>query len=246
MGIVQHSKFHQFKSAIASLEEVNERTLKSQTFLIEKDEKRGIEIYYAPFDYINKHAKVVIVGITPGFYQMKQAYEAVRAASREKSDEEILQDVKKRASLSGPLRKNLTTMLDELHLHKYFKIQSTNELFGEANGLVHTVSVLSYPVFYKGKNYNGTTPDILRTDLLKYYIITQFAQEIMNIEKPLIIPLGINVSRVLFSLAEDGYLDKEHIVSGFPHPSGGNGHRHKQFAQNKEAMKRQLYEHFIK
>lgn len=39
----------------------------NQDFLMER--KDNIEVYYVPFDYINTKAKIVIVGITPGWNQ---------------------------------------------------------------------------------------------------------------------------------------------------------------------------------
>ena len=37
-------------------------------------EREGpLSIYYAPFDYVNEHAKIVLVGITPGRQQMINA-----------------------------------------------------------------------------------------------------------------------------------------------------------------------------
>ncbi|PKR83439.1 hypothetical protein [Heyndrickxia camelliae] len=246
MAIVRHSKFNRYKNLIFSLKVLNEETLKSKTFLLEKDEKKKIEVYYAPFDYINEEARIVIVGITPGWYQMKQAFSAVKSANHQWSDEEILHEVKKQASFSGPMRKNLITMLDELQLQNHLGLSSTSELFGKANHFVHTVSILSYPVFYKGKNYNGSTPNMLKSELLKKYILQQFTKELLALDNPLIIPLGVNVSKVLLYLAENGYIDHELILRGFPHPSGGNGHRHKQFAENKEGMKQQLERYFVK
>lgn len=244
MAIVPHSKFNHYKNLIYSLTDANEETLKSNTFLLEKDEKKKVEIYYAPFDYINEEASVVIVGITPGWYQMKQAFSTVKSVDPQWSDEEILHEVKKLASFSGPMRKNLIAMLDELQLQKHLGLSSTSELFGKANHFVHTVSILSYPVFYKGKNYNGSTPNMLKTDLLKKYILEHFSKELMVLDKPLIIPLGVNVSKVLMYLAENRYIDQQLILRGFPHPSGGNGHRHKQFAENKEGMKQQIDHYF--
>ncbi|WP_121612573.1 hypothetical protein [Mesobacillus foraminis] len=244
MGIVGHSKFEQYKHLLFSLSDCNEETLKSETFLLERDEKKQIEIYYAPFEYINEKAKVVLVGITPGWYQMRQSFSAVMSTDPQWSDEKILNEVKKGASFSGPLRKNLITMLDELQLQNHLGVTSTGELFGEANHLVHLVSILSYPVFCKGKNFNGATPNILKTEILKKYVLQNFTREITSLDHPLIIPLGVNVSRVLYVLAVSGYVDQRRVLKGFPHPSGGNGHRHRLFAENKEAMKQQIEQYF--
>jgi hypothetical protein len=37
------------------------------TFLLLKENR--IEIYYAPFDFVNESAKIVLIGITPGWKQ---------------------------------------------------------------------------------------------------------------------------------------------------------------------------------
>ncbi|MFS0812756.1 hypothetical protein [Peribacillus phoenicis] len=47
-----------------------------------------------------------------------------------------------------------------------------------------------------------------------------FAAEIGMIEITLIIPLGVNVSKVLNYLAGHNYLDANNMLLGFPHPSG--------------------------
>ncbi|MGG2028902.1 hypothetical protein AB1282_24655 [Gottfriedia sp. S16(2024)] len=248
MAILANSKFTKYKKLISSLSpSLETSTLKSEKFLIDKDEKKNLEIYYAPFEYINERAKVIIVGITPGLHQMKQSYSTViRLKDKEMDDEEILHEVKKNASFEGPMRKNLIAMLDELELHHYLGLNSTSELFSTASHLVQTTSVIKYPVFYKGKNYNGSTPNILKTDILKKYIIETFAPEIIRLEHPLIIPLGVNVSKVLSYLTTNDYLNSDSILYGFPHTSGGNGHRHKQFAENKEDMKQKIKYYFEK
>jgi len=248
MGIVAYSKFDVYKKLISSLiTPVEESSLKNDQFLLDKDEKKHLEIFYAPFEYVNEKAKVVIIGITPGYHQMKQSYSTIINLKHEKlSDEELLLEVKKNSSFEGPMRKNLIAFLDELQLQSYLEISSTSELFSTASHLVQTTSVIPYPVFYKGKNYNGSTPNIVNTDLLRKYIIENFATELVKLNNPLIIPLGVNVSKVLNYLEGNGLIDSNSILHGFPHTSGGNGHRHKQFAENKEGMKEKLKRYFVK
>jgi hypothetical protein len=248
MAIATYAKFHQFKESIGSIPlTFSDDYLINDHFLLEKDEKKKLEIYYAPFEYVNEDAKVVIVGITPGLHQMKKSFSTViEAAGTEMGDEEILRQVKNNSSFEGTMRKNLVKMLDELGLNEYLGLSSSIELFGEASHLVHTSSVLPYPVFYNGKNYSGSTPSLLKSEVLKKYVTENFAAELGNLSNPLIIPLGVNVSNALNLLADQGLVASANILSGFPHPSGGNGHRHKQFAENKEAMQEKLKEHFLK
>lgn len=246
MSIAAYSKFNIYKHLLCSLPSpLNEETLKSEPFLLEKDEKKHLEIYYAPFEYVNKQAKIVIVGITPGLHQMERSYATVMDVNNQiKTNEEILQEVKKRSSFEGTMRNNLIAMLDELQLHSYLGLSSTSELFTSANHLVHTSSVIPYPVFYKGKNYSGSTPHILKTDSLRKYIMDCFVHELEALMNPLIIPLGVNVTKVLHFLADNDYIDADSILNGFPHTSGSNGHRHKQFTENKEHMKQRIRAYF--
>ena len=144
----------------------------------------------------------------------------------------------------GELEVRKIQMLDELSLNDYLGLSSSSELFDAASHLVQTMSVLPYPVFYNGKNYNGSTPNILKTEVLQRHILDYTAGELNKLNNALIIPLGVNVSKVIMYLADNGYLNKESVLNGFPHPSGGNGHRHKQFAANKEDMQRKLQDYF--
>lgn len=245
MSIASNSKFNIYKQKIQSLSSISEDTIKSDTFLLESNEKKKIEIYYAPFEYVNNTAKIVIIGITPGYFQMQQSFSTIWNYRDQKiSDENLLHEVKKQSSFQGPMRKNLITMLDDLGLHKYLQIPSTTNLFDTHAHLVQTNSVIKYPVFYRGKNYNGSTPNMIRTDTLLTYIKEGFVQEINMIDNPLLIPLGVNVSQLLDFLIENDHIKQHTILRGFPHPSGGNGHRHLQFAQNKEAMKSYLQAYF--
>lgn len=237
--------FRKYRPAILKLSNLEEDTLKSETFLLDHDEKKQLSIYYAPFEYINPNAKVVIAGISPGLYQMRRSFEAIRDL-KDASDEEALRAVKQRGSFSGPIRKNLVTMLDDLELHHHLGIKTTLDLFGSANHLVQNTAVLPYPVFYKGKNYNGSSPDMIRTELFKPYVEGVFAEEMAQLQDALIIPTGVNVRRAVEQLVERRLLDGDRVVSGFPHPSGGNGHRHRIFAENREAMKQHIAEYFTK
>jgi hypothetical protein len=246
LSIAAYSKFNQFRNKIQSLSAptLNE-SLINETFLLEKDSKKSLEIYYAPFEHLNEQAKVVIVGITPGLHQMKKSFETVWNLKEENlTDEEVLHEVKKNSSFEGPMRKNLINMLDELNLPNYIGITSTSELFESSSHLVQTTSVLPYPVFYNGKNYSGSTPNIVKTDVLREYILQSFPKEMEHLNNPLIVPLGVNVSKVLIYLSEEGLIDSKSILNGFPHPSGGNGHRHRQFNENKEGMMERIESYF--
>ena len=132
------------------------------------DKEKNIEIYYAPHnEYINPKAKVLIVGITPGFIQMSTAIAAARKELENNTDiEEIQYKCKVAGRFSGSLRKNIISMLDEIKLNEVFNLDSCSELFAEKDYLMHTVSLIPYPVFVKKQNYTGHTPKLLKSDFL--------------------------------------------------------------------------------
>ena len=246
MGIVAASMFSDFKNEIYHLSlPIEDKEILNKKFLLDKDKEKKLDIYYTPFDYINDQARVVIVGITPGLHQMKKAYSTVvECKDRGWNDEEILHEVKKKASFEGPMRKNLVAMLDELGLAVYLSIPSTIDLFGSSSHLVYNTSLLPYAVFFDQKNFNGSRPDIMKTELLLSYVQKYFVNDITRLHNPLIIPLGVNITRVLRYLIEQRLIESQYVLGGFPHPSGGNGHRHRQYRENKEEMKHQLDEFF--
>jgi len=84
------------------------------------DTSGDVKIYYAPFEYINPCARIVLVGITPGPTQMVNANnEARRALQSGKSSTEAIQAAKSVGAFSGePLRTNLVNQLNHWGFHR--------------------------------------------------------------------------------------------------------------------------------
>lgn len=113
---------------------------------------------------------------------------------------------------------------------------SCTELFANKRSLLHTTSLLKYPVFYKGKNYTGHNPSMKHSKLLTSFVFSVFPEELKLIDKnALIIPLGKIVDEMIKELASAGKINQP-FLTGFPHPSGANGHRLKQLAQEKNQL----------
>ena len=210
-----------------------------EDFLIEKE--NNIEIYYAPHnEYFNQKAKIFIVGITPGFQQMSTAISTARKELEFTDDiNEVQYRCKVAARFSGSLRKNIINMLNDIKLNEALHIESVSEIFEEKDYLLHTVSLIPYPVFVKKENYTGHTPKLIKSEFLMKYIYENFVDEFKKIEnykEVLLIPLGRAVEEVLLKLKDDGIIGENQILIGFPHPSGANVNRVKQLEENKENM----------
>jgi len=232
---------HKFLPAIKRLsvhQSLTKQDLLTASFQIGAE--NDLVMYYAPHnDYVNKQAIIIIVGITPGWLQMKNAYEAF-LSYEQMSLTEQLKLSKEYASFSGSMRINLINMLDEIGLQTELGLSSTAELFAEKRNLLHTTSLLKYPVFYKEQNYTGHNPSMTHAKLLHPYINTVFPEELQQLpQSSLIIPLGKKVEEMMKKLVSANKI-KQPYLSGFPHPSGANGHRLKQLIQEKARLMEEL------
>ena len=233
---------YDYKTVIEKLpikDKYTKEELLTEDFLIDKE--NNIEVYYAPHnEYINPKAKILIIGITPGFIQMNTAIVTARKELEKNNNiEDIQYKCKVEGRFSGSLRKNIISMLDEIKLNKALNIYSCSELFDNKDYLMHTVSLIPYPVFVKKQNYTGHTPKLLKSDFLMKYIYNNFINEIHelnNFEDILLIPLGKAVEEVLCRLKDEGFIKENQILRGFPHPSGANVNRLVQLEENKEKM----------
>ena len=214
-----------FLNQIRSLKKINKFTITNKNFLIKRED--NIEIYYAPFDYINSKAKIMIVGITPGLQQMLQSFEAV-------NEGRSLKEVKDLSSFKGSMRTTLIKYLDALNINKKLRIKSCESLFNINSKYLHSTSLIKYPVFDKGKNYSGS--GLLKKKILLDFLEAHFVKELKKLDKTIIIPLGNTVSSTIDYLNNEFKLNLKCFLKGFPHPSGLNVRKDIQFKENKIRM----------
>lgn len=185
----------------------------------------SLQTYYAPFEHINREARITICGITPGLQQARNALNAARKCLRNgMSYDEALAQAKQTASFSGPMRRNLVAMLDHLGLPSWLGIDDSMQLFDRHAHLVHYTSALRNPVFVNGNNYSGS-PAMLKNPALRQQIETSLIEEVRVLPHNLFLPLGPKVAEVFQMLVNQGVLDRAQVLDGMPHPSGANAER---------------------
>lgn len=233
----------QYKQAILALPK--DRVLVKEDLLVDDllmVRSGKLEVYYAPHnEFINPAAKVIIVGLTPGFTQMRTAIQEAKTALKKGfSDEQVCRTAKEAARFAGTMRLNLINMLNGIELHRYLNISSCDALFQEQQTLLHTTSLLRFPVFVEKSNYSGTHPLLLSNPFLRKTALASICEELGQMKAVLLIPLGKIVESALEQLVQEGKLNADQCLWGFPHPSGANGHRHKQFACHQDQMRQKI------
>lgn len=195
--VMPDCRFEAYVPDIAMLQD--EKGLLDPQFLTKLliEQEGDIAIYYIPFEIVNPDATIMIVGLTPGQKQMEDAYRCVKdGLSKGLSTVEILELVESKASFSGAMRTNLVRMLDGIGLPKALGIDKSDLLFNECSSLLHTTSVIRFPVFKNGNNYtNIAVSKISKSAMLKRYVFDHFLKEVQSVSRALIIPLGDGVTK---------------------------------------------------
>jgi hypothetical protein len=196
----------------------------------------AVSVRYTPFDYVNPHARVVLVGITPGFVQWKNALRAVRAGlASGMPDDDVLRAAKYAGAFSGAIRPNLVALLDHVGLQHRLGIATCATLFDADAHLMHVTGVLRHAVFVDDRNYSGAAPNMLTHPLLQDQLLAYFAADAHALRGAVWVPFGPKVGLALDWLAARGVLDGERILHGLPHPSGLNAERIAYFLGRKES-----------
>ena len=194
-----------------------------------------LEAFYAPLHGVTADAEVVIVGLSPGLSQMLLAFREARDLLRSGCGAPgIFDEIRRRMAFAGPMRRNLIVMLDAIGVARRLELPTTAALFDHAASRLHSTSALRYPVLKNRRNYSGS-PKVEGSTLLSTMARANLPAELDLLPDAVIVPLGRAVEATLGHLR----LDRSHkVLWGFPHPSGGNGHRVSQFKTEYDSLRR--------
>jgi hypothetical protein len=124
-------------------------------------------------------------------------------------------------------------MLDGIGLEPALGLESCGALFAERPDLVASTSAICHPVFVRGGHNDGGSGSTIDRHLsLRAFAQQVLAANLAVLPDALIVPLGKAASLVV-RLAG---VDPAPALDGFPHRSGGNGHRMRQYAQERDRL----------
>jgi len=193
----------------------------------------NLEVSYAPFEHIEREARIVIVGITPGKLQATNALCEIRRQLLDGADQNsALAAAKVHASFSGGMRANLVKMLDYIGVARSLGIPSADALWTTHGTLAHFTSALRYPVFFSGKNFNGQV-DMTRSRPLVRLLDQCLAEEAATLPDAVWVPAGPTAGIGVQYLVGKGLVRSERVLAGLPHPSMANNERVQYFIGQK-------------
>ena len=194
--------------------------------LLNLEADKGFSAAYAPFDWVNERADIILVGITPGLRQATDALTTLRARLRAGATiEEAAKNAKSYASFNG-MRDLAAQLMDSLGLADAFGLNSCDVLFGKESGRVHSTSVLRYPVFKNGKGFSGDKR-IMQRGMMRAMVDQYLVPELASLPNAWIVPFGVYALTALETLVAEGKLDGDRLLGGVLHPSGQQWNRYK-------------------
>ncbi len=169
------------------------------------------------FDYVNKDAEVMILGITPGPNQAVDVEDAKRLSKKE---------LKRKYAFSGTLmRKNLIDELNYILLNKFLNIKDCKSLWEDDFSRVEMTSLLKNAVYENNESKTpfNETQKINKNKQLKNEFENGFKNDCKKYKNlRIIIALGKKIKIIIDELQKEGIIDSSVKILSIPHPSGGN------------------------
>lgn len=185
---------------------------------------------YTPFEYVNTNAKIIIVGLTPGDTQWRNAVLSVKnSLLNGEADEAALKKAKSFGAFSGSMRINLVKMLDYVSIPQKFNLNSSEAFFDENNTLCHFTSLLTHCVqTYSSKQHKWANYSVVSVGKNEFFLNSireGILKEINAIPNAMILTLGEPCKLVFDMLINAGLVDEGRVFSGMCHPSGASNER---------------------
>jgi len=182
-------------------------------------------VFYTPFEHVERRAKLVIVGITPGPTQLKMAYSKAQDLLRSGTPTEgVLSAVKAHAAFGGPLRSNLVKMLHHFGFGAILGVSNEADLWSSSAHLLHSTSVVPHAAFRDGKMFNGSFKQIMASPAFRTCFERNFVPELAQISRDAVfVALGDTPLAALDHCVSMGLLEPERVLGALAHPSTQGG-----------------------
>ncbi|CAN0620237.1 conserved protein of unknown function [Burkholderia multivorans] len=184
------------------------------------------ELRYTPFEYINRDAKLVIVGITPGNTQLALSYGKAQELLRQGYPVDLIQrEIKTVGAFGGPsMRPNLLKMLRHFRFEQLLGIPDVELLWGSDADLLQSTSVVPHAAFKAGKMFAGSFDEVLASPLLSECFRDCFVPSVQEMDsETLFVGLGPCPEAALDWCVQHGALQRKQVLGAFCHPSSTGG-----------------------
>jgi hypothetical protein len=193
-------------------------------FVLRQDRRDTLR--YVPFEHVNREARLVIVGITPGPTQLEASYATAQRQLRAGAPRyQAMHEIKKVGAFGGDsMRPNLIRMLRLFSIGQFLGIDDEASLWGSKASLFHATSLIPHAAFRHDRPFAGSLRDIQKSAVFSECFRDCFLTELAQLgSQPLFLGLGPTVDDALAWCVSQGLLRAHQVLGAFPHPSRGSG-----------------------
>lgn len=216
-----YSNFHKFSAHLAQL---GESGVGNSIFALGTESR--YQLQYIPFEHVNRDARLVVVGITPGMNQLRLAYEAAKVGLNANwGNEKTLEYIKQQGAFGGSaMRPNLLKMLRHFDFERLLGIGDVTSLWGSNSHLLQTTSVVPHAAFKSGKMFAGSFDEVMRSRLLRECFEESFLPTLAELSPDaMYVGLGPCPLDALKWCADRGLIKRSQLLGAFCHPSSSGG-----------------------
>lgn len=218
---ISYSNFHKFA---AHLSQLGEAGVGNSIFTLGTEFR--YQLQYIPFEHVNRDARIVVVGITPGMNQLRLAYESAKVGLNANwGTEKTLKYIKQQGAFGGSaMRPNLLKMLRHFDFGRLLGIDDVTSLWGSNSQLLHTTSVVPHAAFRAGKMFAGSFDEVMRSRLLRECFEESFLPTVAELSPDaMYVGLGPCPLDALKWCADHGLIKRSQLLGAFCHPSSSGG-----------------------
>jgi len=192
------------------------------------------EVFYVPFEELNRKARLVLVGITPGPTQMDTAYRVAGTALNNAFPSALVLRKAKQAAAFDGMRPRINDMLDHFEIPKRLGLGSAGSLWGSNFDLFQPTSIVPNAAFKSGKYFNGPFRDVLTTTIFRREFEDGFVASLAQLsDKPFFVAMGPVVDEAIKWCIANGTVRPDQYLGYLPHPSGNAGSQFSYFMRQK-------------
>ena len=208
------------------LRQQGSKACRTEGTLLARSMSGNDELFYVPFEFMNRSARLVIVGISPGPNQIELAYDAAQARIKAGlSDEMVLEHAKREGSFGADtMRPNLIKMLEHFGIPQLLDISKADDLWGVSWPYLHATSIVPHAAFRNGKPFAGSFADIMASAPFRECFERDFASTLPLLGSDVrYIALGPTPLAALDWCCQQGLVNPGQILGAFAHPSTNGG-----------------------
>lgn len=186
------------------------------------------QLFFVPFEHVNRHARLVLVGISPGPTQVRKAYRDLPGLLRgDMALDAVSAELKRRYAFDG-MREKIAAVLnwEVLRLAEKIGAESGSSIWGADFPLIQPTSLIPQSAYLRGRYVNAPFDELMDVPVFRKCFEEGFAAQLRVMSgRALFLAFGPTPWAALKHCVDRGLIKDEQLLGYTPHPSNSAGNQ---------------------